>query len=78
MVRQDLQPRPDDEDHEQQVENVRHRDPDRQARIALRAGRRDGPRVLVDEVLHRRDATQALAGRDQRDEDDEADRQRGG
>ena len=75
MIAEDLQPRPDDEDQQEQVEEVLHADPDRKAGTRLRAGRLDGARVADDEPLDRRHVAQTLRGRHGDDQDDEPDRQ---
>ena len=74
MVAEDLQPRPDDEDQEEQIEEVLHSDPDRKSRIAF-APAVDGPGVAGNEALDRRNVAQTLRGRHGDDQEDESDRQ---
>ncbi len=75
VIREDLHPRSDDEDHQEQVEEVHRSHPDRQAGVSLRAGREDRPGVVLDEPLHRADATQALGGRHRGDQAEQPDRE---
>ena len=74
MVGENLYSRPDDEDHQEQVEEVLHADPDGKARVRLRVGRCDGAGMPGDEALDRRDRAQTLRGRHRNDEDHETDR----
>ena len=63
VVAEDLHAGPDDEDHQEQVEEVLHSDPDRQPRARFGAGSLDGAGIADDETLDRRDVAQALRGR---------------
>jgi hypothetical protein len=74
MVGQDLDPRPDDEDHEEQVEEVLGIDPPRQARMPLRRRSRQRAGVAGHEPLHCRHVPQALGAGDGAEEHDEAER----
>ena len=73
VIGQDLQPGPDDEDHEQRVEEVLRVHPPRQPRMGPRGGQR--PRVPGHEPLHRRHVPQPLRDRHRGDQHPPADRQ---
>src|SRR6185295_3493230 len=53
MVAENLYSRPDDEDHQEQVEEVLHADPGGKTRVRLCVGRCDGAGMLCDEALDR-------------------------
>ena len=76
MVTEDLCARPEDEDHQEHVEEVLQSDPDRKTRVLARLRQYDGAGIPGDEVLDRRDRAQALRGRHRADQDHEADRKR--
>jgi len=72
MVGHDLHSGPDDERHQEQVEEVLPADPGRHSRWTVRLGCSG---VLLDEGLHRRQAAQLFGQRDTGDQEQEADRQ---
>ena len=74
MVTEDLYSRPEDEDHQEHVEEVLHPDPDGKTRVLVRLRRHDGAGIPGDEVLDRRDRAQTLRDRHRGDQDHEADR----
>ena len=73
VVAEDLQPGPDDEDQQEQVEEVLDADPDRQPGTRCGAGRLDGAGVTDDETLHGRHVAEPLRRRHGDDQDDEPD-----
>jgi hypothetical protein len=74
MVCEDLYSGPDDEDHQEHIEEVLHPDPAGNPRIRERIRRHDGAGIPGDELLDRRERAQSLPDRHRRDQDHEADR----
>src|SRR6185312_9655805 len=73
MVDEDLPPRPDDEEHEEDVEEVLPADPGRYARVGQRVRGQYLTGEARDEVLDGGHVAQALPDGDQDDESHEAD-----
>jgi len=74
VVGEDLHSRPDDEDHQKQIEKMLRTQPCRKGRRFPWADLADSG-VLLDEHLHRRQPTQVLCRCHRRDQDDESDRE---
>ncbi len=74
VVGENLYARPDDEDHQKQIEKVLRTQPCRKGRRFPWADLADSG-VLFDEHLHRRQPTQVLCRSHCRDQDDESDRE---
>src|SRR5579872_3299344 len=73
MVREDLNARPDDEEHEEHIEEVLDPQPQREAAVNRR--RRLGyARIARDELMKPGGRVQTLADRDPKDQNDERDR----
>src|SRR6185437_15947610 len=58
VIAENLQTRPDDENHKEEVEEVLDSDPDRETRTRLGVGRLDRARKADDEPLDRRHIAQ--------------------
>jgi hypothetical protein len=74
MVGEDLDPRPDDEHHKQEVQEVRHVHPDGQTGVRPSACGDHRPGIVRDEPGHSGDVPQSLPGGHRHDEQDEPER----
>src|SRR5690348_14139749 len=74
MVGEDLDARPDDEDHQEHVEEVLHPDPGGKPRVRVRLRRHHGPWISGDKVRDGRDLAQRLGNGHRAYEDHEAER----